>query len=99
MPQITLRIPDQLASDLKAAAGERDMSVNRYATAVLKAATDPEHAGTGQEELIARLLRAGLLDPIPAPRPVAPGPDLVEGARRKAGSGRPLSEIVSSDRG
>jgi hypothetical protein len=98
MLQITLRIPDELASDLKAAAREREMSVNRYATAVLAAATDPGLAAGEQEELIARLSRAGLLEPAPTRTQPEAETDQLDRARKRAGTGRPLSEIVSADR-
>jgi hypothetical protein len=98
MVQVTLRIPEDLANGLKAAAEERDMSVNRYATAVLTAATDPGLAASEQEELIARLSRAGLLEPAPTRTQPEAETDLLERARKHAGAGRSLAEIVSSDR-
>jgi len=97
MHQLTLRLPDEIAHRLKQAAGEAERSVNSYATAVLSAAVDPELAGDESARLRERLARAGLLAPT-GPRQERPDPTQLRRARRQAGKGRPLSEIVSEDR-
>jgi hypothetical protein len=52
-----------------------------------------------KHELIARLSAAGLLEhPVPGSA-TAPDPRVLREARVRAGKGRPLSEIVLSERG
>lgn len=101
MHQLTLRIADELSARLRTVAGQRGESVNRYAQAVLAAAVDPELAGDEAERLHERLARAGLLT---APQP-ALGPEdepserALRRARRAAGRGRTLSQLVDEGRG
>lgn len=97
MHQLTLRVQDALAERLKLVAAQRGESVNAYATAVLSAAVDPDLADTEAARLRERLARAGLL--APADRSGRrPDPASVERARRRAGVGRPLSELIGEDR-
>jgi plasmid stability protein len=97
MVQLTLRVDEALAQRLKATAAEQGRSVNSYATAVLRAAVDPALAGDEVERMRARLAQAGLLA---AAIPVAERPEeaAVRRARRRAGQGRPLSDLVSEGR-
>jgi hypothetical protein len=71
--------------------------MNEYVTRVLEAATDPENAANETERIRERLARAGLLAPAGAPRR-RPAQAQVARARRAAGSGTPLAQIVSDDR-
>ncbi|MGI8631381.1 MAG: transcriptional regulator [Solirubrobacterales bacterium] len=98
MAQVTLRVDDGLASRLKQVASGRDQSVNAFATAVLRAAVDPELAGDEAAQLRERLDRAGLL--VGWPQRSDPGPDeqAVDDARRRAGSGTQLSSLVTEGR-
>lgn len=99
MTQVTLRIDDQLNRELKAAAAARGTSFNAWATAVLRAAVDPDLADDEAERLRARLRRSGLLEESsPPPGLNRPAADAVERARRSAGRGRLLSDLVSEDR-
>jgi predicted transcriptional regulator len=98
MRQLTLRIPDRLAERLKQAALEQHRSVNSYATAVLEAAVDPELAGDEAARIRERLARAGVLAASARPAPARPDDRAVRSARRRAGKGRPLSDLVSEDR-
>ncbi len=107
MHQLTLRVPDELAAQLKLAAHGRDESVNGYAVMVLSAAVDPELAGDEVTGLKERLARAGLLL---APARLLEGSPLRTGAqpcprgRRRAWQatvglrrrGSPLSTFVDS---
>ena len=98
MRQLTLRVPETLAEQLKGAARDRDESVNGYAVKVLSAAVDPDLAGDEISGLRERLARAGLLlvpERVPTERPSARA---VSRARRAAGRGRPLSDFVTEDR-
>jgi len=97
MHQFTLRLSDELARQLKRAAADHGRSVNAYCQAVLEAATDPAYAGADADKLRERLARAGLLAPPGRPRR-RPARAEVERARRAAGRGRPLADIVAADR-
>lgn len=99
MKQMSLRVPDQLAEDLKRAAADRGASVNSFATTVLSTAVDPDFSGDEAERLRARLRRAGLLWEPEGLAPDPPSREAVERARAAAGGGTPLSELVSEGRG
>jgi hypothetical protein len=98
MHQVTLRIPEELAGQLKQVATAQGRSVNSLATAVLSAALDPELAGDEAARVRERLARAGLLlAPSGAARKPPPRKRL-SAARARAGRGRALSDLVSEDR-
>ena len=100
MRQVTLRIEDELAGRLKAVAAEMGRSVNSYATAVLRAALDPDLSTDEAERLRERLAQAGLLAPsLAGRRGRRPDAAAVKRARRRAGRGRALSDLVSEGRG
>jgi predicted transcriptional regulator len=97
MRQITLRLDDDLADRLRSVADERGTSVNALASVVLRAAVDPEAAGSEIERVRERLARAGLLarpEPVQSP----PGHRAVARARARAGRGTRLSDLISEDR-
>lgn len=98
MKQVTLRLSEQLAAALKAAAAERAESVNSYASLVLAAAVDPELSGSDHERIRARLGRAGLLAESAAPRGQRPGAEELTRASASAGVGKSLSELISEGR-
>lgn len=83
---------------VRCAAKRSGRSMNEYVTYVLNAATDPEFGGDEAERVRERLARAGLLAPGGAPGS-RPDSDAFAQARRAAGRGTPLSDIVSEDRG
>jgi uncharacterized protein (DUF1778 family) len=98
MRQLTLRVPEQLADRLKAAASNHEDSVNGYAVKVLSAAVDPDLASDEITGLKERLAQAGLLltpQRIPVERPSARA---LSRARAAAGRGRPLSDFVTEGR-
>jgi hypothetical protein len=97
MRQVTLRLDDALADRLRAVAGERGTSVNALASLVLRAAVDPEAAGSEIERVRERLARAGLLAQ-PEPAQVSPSHRAVARARARAGRGTRLSDLISEDR-
>jgi uncharacterized protein (DUF1778 family) len=99
MPQLTLRIPERLGEELKSAAHARGESLNRFATAVLRAAVDPAFAGDEAEVLRERLARAGLLAVAEPSTRARPSRKAVARARSTAGRGRSLSKLVSEGRG
>lgn len=98
MAQISLRISDELAEDLKSEARGRKLSLNGYLTMVLDAAVDPDMAGDEAERLRERFRRAGLLEEWPAPRGGRPPKQDVEAARQLAGQGTALSELITEGR-
>lgn len=99
MPQLTIRLPEELALDVKAEAAAAGRSVNQWVVTVLRAATDPEMAGTDVERTRARLARAGILH-FPSPRKGRPpDPALVRKAAKAAARGKSLSDYVIEGRG
>lgn len=99
MAQITLRVDDRLAADVKAAATSSGQSVNEYLTRVLRAATDPETAGTDVARLRERLARAGLLaETGGALAPAPPDAAAVAEAGRRAATGTLVSDLVTEGR-
>lgn len=97
MAQITLRISEELARALKAAAAASGRSLNAWATSILAAVIDPEHADGDAERVRERLQRAGLLSD-PRARGARPKRSDVARARRAAGRGKPLSDLVTDGR-
>lgn len=99
MAQISLRISDQLAEDLKADARRQKLSVNGYITHILNSVSDPEYGGTEAERVRERLRRAGLLaERSDDSENERPSRQEFEQARAKAGEGKPLSDYVIDGR-
>jgi len=100
MHQLTLRIPDDLADDLRRLAARDGRSVNALATAVLSALVDPDLEGDEASRLRARLDQAGLLaGQQTSSEVVRPSRRRVADARRRAATGKSLSEYVREGRG
>ena len=97
MEQMTWRAPADLIERVRRAAQRQHRSMNDYVTAVLDAATNPSLAGGEAERLRERLDQAGLLAE-PGERHARPPHEQTEGARRRAGTGTALSQLVSEDR-
>ncbi len=97
MRQVTLRLDGELADRLKHEAVRRGQSVNGYAQLVLRAAVDPDTADGEAAQLRERLAQAGLLARA-MPRRDRPPETEVADARRAAGQGRSLADIVGEDR-
>jgi uncharacterized protein (DUF1778 family) len=97
MKQVTWRAPDELVARVRRAAQLRGSSINEFLTRVLDAATDPELADDESIRIRERLAAAGLLAPTGPPRPRPAEDDLIR-ARRRAGQGHPLADLVSDDR-
>jgi plasmid stability protein len=99
MAQITVRLDEPLARQVKTHAAALGRSVNAWVVAVLRAAVDPDLADSESERTRARLARAGLLlVPERGRAGAPPEPKRVREARRAAGSGTPLSTLVSDGR-
>jgi hypothetical protein len=97
MQQVTWRAPDHLVERVRAVAALGGQSMNEFLTRVLDAATNPDLGGTEPQRIRERLAQAGLLAP---PGAVRRRPDAhdVARARRAAGTGTPLADIVTRDR-
>lgn len=100
MAQLTVRLDDELAREIKEHAAGLGRSVNSWVAAVLDAAVNPDLEDSELERTRGRLERAGLLaKPQGRPRTVAPDRHRVARARKAAGAGTPLSRLVSDGRG
>ncbi|MEQ3552952.1 transcriptional regulator [Pseudonocardia nematodicida] len=97
MSQVTWRAPDELVERLRQVASGEGRSLNEYLTRLVRAAVDPDTAEDGLERIRERLARAGVLAPAGVPH-VRPDADAVAEARRAAGRGTPLSDLVSDGR-
>jgi predicted transcriptional regulator len=100
--QISWRLPDELAQRVRRLAERQGISVNALISRVLDAATNPALAGTEAERIRERLDRAGLLAAEHASRAGGkPQPDArtLSEARRAAGTGTALAELVGHERG
>lgn len=98
MAQMTWRADPDLIERVRRRARESGRSMNEWVTSVLDAATNPEHTGDETERVREKLRAAGLLV-TPGPARPRPDPARVAEARRQAGKGTPLSDIVSEQRG
>lgn len=99
---LTIRVDDQLAELARDRAHEQGISLNQYATDLLRAALDPASNGDLVESLRERLRRAGLDVPRPSVRSGSterPADDVVVAAMESAGHGKALADIVSDSRG
>jgi plasmid stability protein len=100
MAQLTVRLDEELAREVKAQAEAHGRSVNSWVVAVLDAAVNPDLEDSESERTRARLERAGLLaKPRGRGRAAPPDRRRVERARKAAGTGTPLSRLVSDGRG
>lgn len=98
MSQLTLRISDRLAAQLKATARACGESVSQWAAKVLSAAAPPPNTDGQAQVARNRLARAGLLVEVEARARRRPNRTAVARARAAAGRGRPLSELVTEGR-
>lgn len=97
MAQVTWRSPDELVARVRRAAVQRGCSVNEFVTRVLDAATDPGLTDDESLRVRERLAAAGLLAPPGTPRERPDNEELVR-ARRRAGQGRQLADLVHNSR-
>ena len=96
MEQMTWRAPAELIERVRRAAQRQHRSMNDYVTAVVDAATNPSLASDEAGRLRERLDLAGLLaEPGERRRPPR---EAAAGARRRAGTGTALSQLISEDR-
>jgi hypothetical protein len=99
MEQFSVRLSDERGRAVRRLAAARGCSINQTFEDLVAAATDPELAGDELQALRERLASAGLVFDISALADVdAPTKDEFERARAAAGSGTPLSDLVSEGR-
>ena len=98
MQQVTWRADKELVARVKLRAQEQQVSMNEFLTRIAQAATDPSTSSSAVEEIRARLKLAGLLSDFRAPGVEPPGEEEFAAARKRAGQGTPLSELVRANR-
>jgi hypothetical protein len=99
MQQFSVRLSDDGGDAIRRLAAARGRSINQTFEDLVAAATDPEHAGDERAALRERLARARLAFDVSAlPDAQAPAADDLERARKAAGRGTALSELVSEGR-
>jgi len=99
MAQVTWRADDELVKRAKARARALDTSLNDFLTQLVNAATNPDFAGSRADRVRERLAAAGMLVEFSAPPGPPPSEEAVREAGRRAGRGKPVSEILLEDRG
>jgi hypothetical protein len=101
MAQLTIRLDDALARHVRDRAASLGYSVNGWVVALLDAAVNPDLEESETARTRARLERAGVLARPVAGSPRGPRPERgrVDDARSAAGTGTPLSRLVSDGRG
>lgn len=97
MAQVTWRAAEELVARVRRAAEQRGSSLNEFVTRVLDAATDPGLTDDESLRIRERLAAAGLLAPVGPPRP-RPADDDLAHARRRAGQGYRLADLVHEGR-
>jgi hypothetical protein len=98
MAQMTWRASEELLEQVRRQAKERGRSLNEWVTEVLTAVTDPRTAGTEADQVRERLAAAGLLEPVLARPRRAVDPKHLAAARKAAGRGTPMSDLVADSR-
>ena len=98
MAQITVRLDEELAQQVKAHSAAQGRSVNNWLVALMNAATNPDLEDDELARTRARLERAGLLHVLEGTPTTRPSAERLAEARRAAGAGKPLSAFVSDGR-
>lgn len=96
--QLTVRADPELVDRIRLAAQRAGRSMNEHVVTILDAATNPDHAGDEASRLRERLARAGLAVEVTPKRGRRPTAAQLAEARREAGRGTPLSDLVSEMR-
>ena len=102
MAQITLRLEDQKADELRRLAQREDRSVNALLSSLVDMLLDPATAASRDQELYERLVRAELIDPpdnVVRATPKRPSRPKLSAARAALSGGPLASDIVSEERG
>ncbi len=96
---MTWRLDDRLRDDVKHEAARTGRSMNEYVTFIARSATDETFGGDEGDRIRVRLRRAGLSAEPSGPIVNRPDPEAVAAARRAAGRGTSLADLVSEGRG
>ncbi|MEO1062265.1 MAG: toxin-antitoxin system HicB family antitoxin [Actinomycetota bacterium] len=100
MAQITVRADEDVVERVKAAAARSGRSMNEWVTRVLDVASNPQFEADEATRLRELLRDAGLLSEPTRPEPAPPvDEERLARARRAAGKGTPLSQLVADGRG
>jgi hypothetical protein len=98
MAQMTWRASEELLERVRQQAKAHGRSLNEWVTQILSAVTDPSTAGTEADQIRERLRAAGILENV-EPRPPRPvNAKQLAAARRAAGRGTALSDLVTEGR-
>ncbi|GAB3871768.1 transcriptional regulator [Kibdelosporangium lantanae] len=97
MGQVSWRADDELVERVRRIAASQGRSLNDFITKVLEAATNPELASDEATRIRERLARVDLMMPQVDIR-VRPSEEEFRAARKAAGRGTPLSDLISEDR-
>ena len=95
---MTIRADENLIARIRTVSAASDRSMNEFVVAVLDAATNPDLADSEAERVRARLALSGLLVAVPRRRGSRPDRAAVDAARRRAGRGTPLTDLISDGR-
>lgn len=95
---MTIRTSDSLATRVRRAAAAGNRSMNEYVVLVLEAATDPTLSSDELTSIRERLAGADLLAAATPLETRRPSTSALAAARRRAGNGALLSDIVSDAR-
>lgn len=98
MSQVSWRAADALVERVQKTAAAQQRSMNDFITQVLDIATSPDAVDPEEIRLRGRLERAGLLVVPMSWNEIVPSAAEIEAARKEAGSGTALSDLVSRDR-
>ena len=101
MAQITLRLDDRKADELRGLAARESRSVNALLLSLVDVILDPAAAASGNASLYERLLRAGVVEPVDtdATTPARSSPKAFARARKALADGPSAAGIISEDRG
>ena len=95
---MTWRASADLIERVRRQAAEHGRSMNEWVTVVMEAATNPDFEQDDAARIRQRLRQAGLLEEAPGPARARPNRRAIAAARRTAGSGTALSEVVAQER-
>jgi hypothetical protein len=98
MAQVTWRSSEGLIARVRLQAAHYGLSMNEYVTRVLETATNPDYSADPASQVRERLRLAGLLADVPEFEGSPPDPDAVAAARKRAGEGTSLSDLVIEGR-